>query len=151
MDKHNLKRFKDSQSNVIDQVFQELKDCRKESHWMWYVFPQNDGHGSSPNSKLYSIKSVSETKAYLNDEILGERLRECCILLLKINNIKDIKDILGRIDAWKLKSSMTLFYQVSKEQIFKDVLEKYYSFKQCKGTIRWLNDEKTNYGLIKNY
>ena len=114
-------------------------------------FLRIDGHGSSPNSKLYSIKSVSETKAYLNDEILGERLRECCILLLKINNIKDIKDILGRIDAWKLKSSMTLFYQVSKEQIFKDVLEKYYSFKQCKGTIRWLNDEKTNYGLIKNY
>ena len=90
MDKYNLKRFKDAQANVIEQVFQELKDGRKESHWMWYIFPQNDGHGFSPNSKWYSIKSTSETKAYLNDETLGERLRECCSLLLKINNIKDI-------------------------------------------------------------
>ena len=136
------------EANVIEQVFQELKDGRKESHWMWYIFPQNDGHGSSPTSKLYSIKSVGETRAYLNDEILAERLKKCCSLLLKIKD-QNIKDILGRIDSWKLKSSVTLFYQVSKEKIFKDVLDKYYAFKQCKETISWLNDEKTNYGSIK--
>ena len=139
MDKYNLKRFKDAQANVIEQVFQELKDGRKESHWMWYIFPQFAGLGSSPMSIKYSIKSKQEAIDYMNNQILYERLMTCCNILLKSDN-HNIKDILGFPDDLKFKSCLTLFMNVNpKNLIFKTLLDKYFNGQECSKTRNFLS------------
>jgi uncharacterized protein (DUF1810 family) len=93
---------------------------------MWYIFPQIDGLGSSDITKLYSIKSIEEAQAYLEHPVLGERLIESCEILLRLEDLS-ISDIMGFPDDLKLKSSMTLFAQVSPQSsIFSEVLSKYY-------------------------
>lgn len=124
MDK--LDRFIKAQENTYYIALNEIKNGRKRSHWMWYIFPQIKGLGMSDASRFYGIDSVIEARAYLDNEILGARLREITGELLKLNENNPF-DIFGTIDTIKLKSCMTLFNYVSDEDIFMDVLEKFYN------------------------
>ena len=121
-----LDRFIKAQENTYLIALNEIKNGRKQSHWMWYIFPQIKGLGMSETSKYYGIDGEEEAKAYLDNEILGFRLREITSELLKLN-IDNPVDIFGAIDAMKLKSSMTLFDYVSDDKIFSQILNKYYN------------------------
>ena len=121
-----LDRFIKAQENTYLVALKEIKNGRKQSHWMWYIFPQIKGLGMSETSRYYGIDGEEEAKAYLDNEILGSRLREITSELLKLN-IDNPVDIFGTIDAIKLKSSMTLFDYVSDDKIFSQVLNKYYN------------------------
>ena len=121
-----LDRFIKAQENTYLVALNEIKNGRKQSHWMWYIFPQIKGLGMSETSRYYGIDDEEEAKAYLDNEILGFRLREITSELLKLN-IDNPVDIFGTIDAIKLKSSMTLFDYVSEDKIFSQVLNKYYN------------------------
>lgn len=124
MDK--LDRFIKAQENTYYIALNEIKNGRKRSHWMWYIFPQIKGLGMSDASRFYGIDGVIEARAYLDNEILGARLREITGELLKLNENNPF-DIFVTIDTIKLKSCMTLFNYVSDEDIFMDVLEKFYN------------------------
>lgn len=122
----NLNRFITAQENVYTTVLTELKNGDKQSHWMWFIFPQIDGLGTSATAKLYAIKSIEEAKAYFNHPILGKRLLECAAILLSIKN-KSANDILGFPDYVKLQSCISLFSILfPEEQLFTEVLAKYY-------------------------
>ena len=105
----------------------ELRAGRKTSHWMWYVFPQIAGLGQSPTSKQYAIRSVEEARAYLAHPVLGPRLLECARILTTLSG-PTAEDILGGIDAMKLRSSMTLFrHAAPAEPVFGSVLGQYFA------------------------
>lgn len=136
----NLQRFIDAQNNVYEQVKKELKQGCKTSHWMWYIFPQIQGIGYSTTSKYYAISSLDEAKEYLNNSILGSRLIECCQIILGLEN-RTAKEIFGETDAWKLKSSMTLFSLVSENDIFNSVLDFYYNGKKDFTTLKIIDTQ----------
>lgn len=122
---NSLERFIDAQKDSYEDALFEIKQGRKRTHWMWYIFPQIKGLGKTSTSIYYSINSLEEAKDYLNHEVLGARLIEISKELLKLE-INDPVSIFGSIDSLKLKSCMTLFFYVSKEAIFYEVLEKFY-------------------------
>jgi uncharacterized protein (DUF1810 family) len=127
MDPYNLSRFVQAQEQTYDQALAELNAGRKRSHWMWYVFPQLDGLGSSPITKRYSLKSEAEARAYLDHPVLGQRLVECAEAILRVEG-KSAREILGSPDDLKLKSCATLFARVSPPgSVFEQTLEKFYS------------------------
>src|SRR6185295_17106691 len=105
---HNLQRFLDAQSSVYDQVRRELREGRKRSHWMWFVFPQIAGLGHSETARFYAIRSLDEAVEYLRHPILGHRLLECTMLVTEISG-KTIYEIVGSPDDMKFRSCMTLF------------------------------------------
>jgi uncharacterized protein (DUF1810 family) len=107
-DPHDLQRFVQAQDRVYARVVTELKAGRKESHWMWFIFPQVAGLGSSPTAQQYAIRSLAEASAYLDHPVLGPRLRECTELVLDVQE-RDISDIFAYPDDLKFHSSMTLF------------------------------------------
>ena len=122
----NLNRFVTAQEKLYATVIAELKNGNKQTHWMWFIFPQIDGLGTSTYAKLYAIKSIDEAKAYFNHPLLGARLLECSKILLTIKN-KSANDILGFPDYVKLQSCITLFSLVFPlEKTFTEVLAKYY-------------------------
>lgn len=125
-----LQRFLDAQvsSPGIDQALAELRAGRKRSHWIWYVFPQIAGLGSSPMSRRFAISGLAEARAYADHPELGPRLREAARAVLAAGDTgDDAETILGGIDAMKLRSSMTLFHlAVPDEPVFTDVLERYF-------------------------
>ena len=126
VDEYNLQRFVDAQDDIYEQVIQELKDGEKDSHWMWFIFPQIQGLGYSSTSKFFAISCKSEAKAFIAHPILGKRLRECVDLILELDGYSAL-DIFGDIDEQKLISSMTLFAELSKPgSIFQQVLDKYF-------------------------
>ena len=126
-DPHDLKRFVEAQKGSYDEALAELRAGRKQSHWMWYVFPQFAGLGQSSMSSRYSIKSADEARAYLDHRILGPRLLECAEAVLAIEN-KSASDIFGSPDDVKLRSSATLFAHVSpRGSVFERILEKYFN------------------------
>ena len=93
-DKYNLRRFIEAQSKSYESAMIELSLGKKTSHWMWYIFPQIDGLGSSDIAKLYSIKSIEEAQAYLAHPVLGERLIKSCEILLTLEEVS-ISDVMG--------------------------------------------------------
>lgn len=126
----DLKRFVDAQAPVYRTVLEELRAGRKRSHWMWFVFPQLRGLGSSPTAVHYGIPSLEEARAYLADELLGPRLRECTRL---VNEVRDrsAAQIFGSPDDLKLRSSMTLFARATEDNgDFLALLDKYYGGEQ---------------------
>ena len=126
MDEFNLDRFIEAQSSSYEVAMFELSLGEKTGHWMWYIFPQIDGLGSTDMTKLYSIKSLKEASAYLEHPILGQRLIESCKILLNLD-APSISDVMGFPDDLKLRSSMTLFESASKpDSIFKKVLIRYF-------------------------
>ena len=126
-DHYNLQRFVDAQAGIYEQALSELRAGQKQSHWMWFIFPQIKGLGSSPTAQRYAIQSLAEARAYLDHPLLGARLRECATAVLAIEGRGPVA-IFGYPDNLKLHSSLTLFAEASKgEQLFRDCLDKYFS------------------------
>ncbi len=107
-----LERFVQAQDGVYEQALQEIRNGRKETHWMWYVFPQLDGLGSSDMARRYAIRSLAEAKAYLAHPVLGPRLLQCCEAV-QAHGDRSVHDILGFPDDMKLRSCATLFARAS--------------------------------------
>ncbi len=139
--------FVAAQDEVYDAVRGELARGRKETHWMWFVFPQMAGLGSSFLSQKFGITSKAEAREYLEHPILGSRLRECTKLMLASTE-QDISTILGYPDDLKFRSCMTLFAAVAPEEsIFKAALEKFFAGKPDARTLRLLGEtEQTSTG-----
>jgi uncharacterized protein (DUF1810 family) len=128
-DRFGLQRFVDAQEDgaIYARALDELRAGRKQGHWIWFVFPQIAGLGSSPMSKAYAIGSLAEARAYLAHPLLGPRLRECCEALLAAAPGLSADQILGGIDAIKVRSSMTLFSHADPDEpIFTAVLARFY-------------------------
>ena len=126
-DSKNLDRFIDAQNIVYSEVIKELKSGCKKSHWMWFVFPQIKGLGSSATARKFAIESVAVARAYLENPVLGSRLIDCSLLVLAVKE-KKIEEVFGYPDYLKFHSSMTLFSIVSKEcPVFKDALDIFFN------------------------
>ncbi len=126
-DPYDLQRFVDAQNPVYDRACAELRDGRKKSHWMWFVFPQIEGLGSSPQARKFAVASLTEAAAYLEHPILGPRLTECTRLVNLVEG-HAIEQIFGYPDYLKFRSSMTLFaHAASDNRVFIDALQKYFS------------------------
>jgi uncharacterized protein (DUF1810 family) len=124
-DPHNLHRFVQAQERVFERVRAELEGGMKRSHWMWFIFPQIRGLGSSPMAQMYAIASLGEAKAYLQHPVLGARLRECVRLVNAVEG-RTRHEIFGSPDDMKFHSSMTLFALADpSEPIFVAALKKY--------------------------
>ena len=121
-----LERFVQAQDSVYQRALAELRDGRKTSHWMWFVFPQFAGLGFSAMSERYAIRSLAEARAYLAHPVLGPRLRECAQTVAD-SDATSAEQLFGGIDAMKLRSSMTLFAQAAPdEEVFTRVLARYF-------------------------
>lgn len=126
-DPYDLGRFLAAQEDCFNTVLGELRKGRKSSHWMWFVFPQIHGLGSSATTLFYSIKSLEEARAYLSHEELGPRLEECVKLVLR-HSSSDIESIFSYPDYMKFHSCMTLFtLAAGADSIFNSVLEAFFS------------------------
>lgn len=137
-DPGELARFVRAQGDVYEQALAEIRGGHKRTHWMWFVFPQLDGLGSSPTAKLYAIKSAGEAVAYLAHPVLGPRLQECVQALLVLEG-KSASDIFGFPDDLKLRSCATLFGTISPPgSIFQRLLEKYFPDGPDPATLRLL-------------
>ena len=137
-DNFNLKRFLDAQQNVYDQALKEIKGGKKNTHWMWFVFPQFRGLGSSLNAIFYAINCKEEAIEYFNHPLLGTRLQEITRALMELKN-QSANSVFGSPDDLKLKSSMTLFSSIQTQtDIFELVLENYFSSSRCESTLRYI-------------
>ena len=126
-DPYNLQRFIDAQNPIYEQVCSELRRGYKTGHWMWFIFPQIRGLGHSPMASRFAISSLEEARAYLNDPMLGSRLRECTRLINRAEGLT-IQQIFGYPDVLKFQSSMTLFaHATSENKDFEDALQKYFT------------------------
>jgi uncharacterized protein (DUF1810 family) len=124
----DLDRFVGAQDSggAHEQALAELRRGRKTSHWMWFEFPQVAGLGRSSTARHYAVSGLAEARAYLAHPVLGPRLRECCEALLRVEGAS-AEEILGSVDALKLRSSMTLFARADPDEpLFAKVLERYY-------------------------
>lgn len=126
-DPFDLERFVRAQNPVYRDVQAELARGRKQTHWMWFVFPQIAGLGFSAMSQRYAIGSRAEAKAYLAHPVLGPRLIECTGLVLAVEGSQSINAILGAPDDAKFRSSMTLFGAVSDQPVFDEALTRYFA------------------------
>ena len=139
MDRFNLERFVEAQGSCYPAALRELREGRKRSHWIWFVFPQVKGLGFSFNSRFYGISGLEEASAYLGHPVLGPRLREVCDVILGLPT-DDAEEVFGGIDSVKLRSSMTLFDAVSPGDVFARVLDKFFDGKRDGRTLRLMND-----------
>ena len=122
----SLERFIDAQSGMHDQALDEIRRGRKQSHWMWFIFPQFAGLGSSETSRYFAINSRGEAEAYLAHPVLGSRLLECARAVLDVQN-RSAVEIFGPIDAMKLRSSATLFAAISPSgSLFHQIIDRYF-------------------------
>ena len=137
-DPFDLARFVQAQEHAYARALAELRSGRKRSHWMWYIFPQMRGLGTSPLSRQYGISSRAEASAYLRHPVLGPRLVECASAVLATGGAS-ATDILGSPDDRKLRSSATLFAQVAdRPSVFGEILETFYGGVPDAATLRLL-------------
>jgi uncharacterized protein (DUF1810 family) len=123
---YNLERFVEAQQSQYETALAEIRRGRKQSHWMWYIFPQIQGLGFSEMSRYYAIEDLREAEAYLQHPVLGSRLTAICHELLRLPS-GDAGKVFGTPDDMKLKSSMTLFSSVRQaDPVFRRVLEKFF-------------------------
>ena len=137
-DPYDLQRFLDAQEGTYETALAELSAGSKRSHWMWFIFPQLAGLGRSPTAQYYAIASLDEACAYLAHHVLGPRLRQCVEALLRWKN-HPADEILGSVDAMKLRSSLTLFDHVEPDGIFGMGIEAFYAGKREQRTLALLN------------
>ena len=130
-----VERFVAAQEGVWEIVLPELRAGEKRGHWMWYIFPQIIGLGSSSMSKRYAIRNLAEAREYLAHPVLGTRLREAMSVLLAHRGRKSAREIFSDIDAVKLRSCVTLFDIVSPGGVFADILDAFYYGKPCARTL----------------
>ena len=139
-DTFDLDRFVSAQENVYQTALREIRNGRKQGHWMWFIFPQIVGLGRTEVSRTYAIKSRDEAVAYLEHPVLGPRLRKISEALLAHDD-KSVTELLGTPDDLKLRSSMTLFKSVSTDNdVFLNVLDRYYGGEEDPQTFRILSD-----------
>lgn len=139
MNNLNLERFIKAQERDYKTALEEIKRGKKESHWIWYIFPQIKGLGNSETSQYYSIQNIDEAKDYWNNKYLRNNLVEICNELLKLET-SDILKVMGFPDNLKLCSCMTLFHLIAPEEsVFKKVLNKYYDGNIDENTVRIFN------------
>jgi len=137
-DPHHLQRFVDAQAPIFETVRAELRGGRKQSHWMWFIFPQVGGLGHSAMARQYGIASLAEARAYLAHPILGPRLRECAATVTAVEG-RSIAQILDEVDATKFRSSMTLFARASEnDEVFVQALEKHFQGEEDLATLQRL-------------
>jgi uncharacterized protein (DUF1810 family) len=135
-DPYDLARFVTAQEESYDDAIDELRRGRKRGHWMWFVFPQVAGLGSSDAAQRFAISSLDEARAYLQHPVLGPRLHECAEAMLS-NTEATAQQVLGDIDAMKLRSSMTLFQLAApQESVFGRVIDRFYEGAPDAETIR---------------
>jgi len=137
-DPYNLDRFVQAQEDDYEQALREIRNGRKQSHWMWYIFPQYAGLGFSATSQRYAIKSRTEAEAYLRHPVLGPRLEECTAATLAVQG-RSAFEIFGSPDEMKLKSCATLFGCVSPSgSVFQQLLDRYFQGERDAATLRLL-------------
>jgi uncharacterized protein (DUF1810 family) len=141
----NLQRFINAQESTFDDVQAELAAGQKRTHWMWFIFPQIKGLGSSSTAQRFAISSLEEGAAYLEHPILGRRLEKCTALVNAIQD-RSVQEIFGYPDDLKFHSSMTLFAQVADDfhfeaSVFKQSLSKYFSGRLDDKTVNLLHSE----------
>lgn len=142
MKTYNLNRFIDAQLRDYPNALSEIKNGKKQSHWMWYIFPQISGLGRTEMSDYYAIKDLDEAKAYMQEPMLRSHLLEICEALLSLKT-NDANKVLGFPDDLKLKSSMTLFSQACPEEnVFQKVLDKFFNGVADQKTIELLKKYK---------
>ena len=145
-DPFNLQRFLDAQESTIEQVRRELTAGEKTSHWMWFVFPQVRGLGSSPMAQRFAISGVDEAAAYLEHPVLGSRLRECTALVNSVMR-RSLSQIFGYPDDLKFHSSMTLFSEAAERfgpenSVFAEALDKYFQGQRDEATLARLQPRR---------
>lgn len=137
----NLQRFVDAQEGVIDVALAELSAGTKQSHWMWFIFPQLAELGRSPTAKFYGIASFEEAKAYFDHPLLGTRLRNCVETLLPWAGRRTAVEIMGEIDAVKLRSSLTLFDRAAPGGPFVTGINLFFEGERDERTLALLNGQ----------
>ena len=140
-DSFDLQRFADAQAPVYRQVVAELSRGRKQTHWMWFIFPQIAGLGVSAMAQRFAIGSHAEAVAYLEHDLLGPRLVECTRLVMAASE-KPVTDILGSPDDMKFRSWMTLFDAVSRQEIFAEVIATFYPAGKDRATLEILETSR---------
>lgn len=142
-DTFDLNRFIEAQNSPydgFDTALAEMTKGEKRNHWIWWIFPQIAGLGHSGNSRFYAISGKEEAREYLEHPVLGSRLREITEVVMSHADNRIAVELMGwEIDAMKLKSSMTLFDQVSPNDIFAEVLDAFFDGERCSRTLRILN------------
>ena len=137
-DPHNLERFVTAQAHVLEQAIAELREGRKRTHWMWFIFPQIAGLGHSDIAQRFAISGKDEALAYLDHATLGLRLRQATELVNQVSG-RAIDQIFGYPDDLKFRSSMTLFHSVAPgEEVFRQALSRYFEGKPDAATIALL-------------
>jgi uncharacterized protein (DUF1810 family) len=135
---YTLQRFTEAQALNYTDALAEIKNGKKRTHWMWYVFPQIQGLGNSEYARLYAINDMEEAEAYLNHPVLGSRLKEISNALLQLQS-NDPYQIFGSPDNMKLQSSMTLFSLLTNtDPVFEEVLKKFYNGEKDPKTLQIL-------------
>lgn len=138
-DPYDLNRFVQAQAGIYEQALAEIRSGRKRSHWMWYVFPQLEGLGTSPAARRYAIRSLVEARAYLGHPVLGPRLMTCAEAVLARTG-QSAHDIFGTPDDMKLRSCATLFARVSPEgSVFDQLLTRYFEGRGDSKTLQLLS------------
>ena len=128
MKAYDLERFVKAQEQDYSVALREIQAGHKESHWIWYIFPQLKGFGQSYYSEYYGIEDADEAAAYLNHPVLGARLRKISEALMELNDDNAVHVMGSRIDAEKLRSCMTLFAEISEDDsVFRKVLDKFFA------------------------
>ena len=130
----DLNRFVSAQNGVYERALSEIKNGYKVTHWMWYIFPQITGLGQSTTAKYYELHNIDEINEYINNELLMQRLYTLCSILKKQTN--SAEEIFGYPDVLKFKSSMTLFDYYKQNEIFNELLEKFYQGQRDEETIK---------------
>lgn len=125
MNSSNLERFVEAQELMYPMALDEVRNGRKSGHWIWYIFPQLKGLGMSEISQYYGIDGIEEARAYLQHPVLGVRLREITSAFLALKEESAV-GVFGHLDAMKVCSCMTLFNEVSEDDLFRKVLDRYY-------------------------
>jgi len=143
-DPHDLQRFLDAQQDDYEQALAEIEAGRKSSHWIWYIFPQYEGLGFSPTTARYSIKTLAETRAYLEHPILGPRLARVAEALLSIEG-KSASEILGSPDDLKVRSCATLFSRIAPPgSVFHRILDRYFGGEPDAKTLTLLDESQAS-------
>lgn len=138
-DPFNLQRFVDAQQDIFKIALAELSAGAKQTHWMWFIFPQLAGLGSSPTAKFYAIGSIEEARDYLAHPLLGPRIGECIEAIMHWAGRRSARQILGPIDDMKFRSSLTLFGRAQPAAIFEAALQSFYDGKPDERTLALLN------------
>ncbi len=143
-DKYDIDRFVKAHSYSYNAALKELKKGQKESHWMWYIFPQVNGLGYSYYADKYAIKSLEEAEAYFSNETLKAHYMELCGILDALD-AKYVDDVFPIPDDLKFRSSLTLFFLVTEEPLLKKLLNKYFDGDMCQHTVKIVKKwRKTN-------